>query len=68
MNNLLVKSDNIVALNYLLKEQGLRGKIDLIYIDPPFATDGNFTITDGRASTISNSRNGDIAYSVINKT
>lgn len=63
MNNLLIKSDNLVALNYLLKEQGLRGKIDLVYIDPPFATDGNFTITNGRASTISNSRNGDIAYS-----
>lgn len=68
MNNSLIKSDNFVALNYLLKEQGLRGKIDLVYIDPPFATNGNFTITDGRTSTISNSRNGDIAYSVINKT
>lgn len=63
MNNLLLKSDNIKGLNYLLDEKGLKGKIDLVYIDPPFATGGNFTITDGRASTISNSRNGDIAYS-----
>ena len=39
------------------------GNIDLIYIDPPFSTNGNFTITNGRASTISNSKNGYIAYS-----
>jgi len=63
MNNLLIKADNMVGLNYLLKEKKLKGKIDLIYIDPPFATGGNFTITEGRASTISNSRNGEIAYS-----
>ncbi|MBW1649891.1 MAG: site-specific DNA-methyltransferase [Deltaproteobacteria bacterium] len=62
MKNLLIKGDNIYALNYLIKDRSLKGKIDLIYIDPPFATNGNFTITDGRASTISNSKNGDIAY------
>jgi len=56
MKNLLIKSDNIKGLNYLLNEKDLKGKIDLVYIDPPFATGGNFTITDGRASTISNSR------------
>lgn len=61
MDNLLIHSENIKGLNYLL-ENGYRGKIDLVYIDPPFATGGNFTITDGRASTVSNSRKGDIAY------
>ncbi|MBN1900278.1 site-specific DNA-methyltransferase [Candidatus Sumerlaeota bacterium] len=63
MNNLLIKGDNIQGLDYLLKEKKLESKIDLIYIDPPFATNGNFTITDGRSSTVSNSRNGDVAYS-----
>lgn len=63
MKNLLIKSENIKGLNYLLKNKDLKGKVDLVYIDPPFATGGNFTITDGRASTISNSKNGDIAYS-----
>jgi adenine-specific DNA-methyltransferase len=33
-----------------------------VYIDPPYATGGNFTITNGRATTISNSKNGAIAY------
>ncbi len=65
--SLLIQADNIDGLHYLLDEKGLRGKIDLVYIDPPFATGGNFTITKGRASTISNSRNGDVAYSDILK-
>ncbi len=63
MENLLIKADNIDGLEFLLKEKALEGKIDLIYIDPPFATNGNFTITNGRATTISNSSNGQIAYS-----
>lgn len=60
--NLLIYSENVRALNYLINDRGLRGKVDLIYIDPPFATNGTFTITDGRASTISNSSQGSIAY------
>ena len=60
-NNILIKSDNLQGLNYLLKN-GFKGKIDLVYIDPPYATGGNFTITNGRATTISNSKNGNIAY------
>ena len=63
MNNLLIQSDNIQGLNYLLENKELKEKIDLVYIDPPFATNGNFTITNGRAATISSSRNGEIAYS-----
>jgi adenine-specific DNA-methyltransferase len=59
--NLLLHSDNLVALQYLL-DNGFKGQIDLVYIDPPFATGGNFTITNGRATTISNSHNGHIAY------
>jgi len=63
MRNLLIKGDNIQGLNYLLDYLDMKGKIDLVYIDPPFATGGNFNITEGRASTISNSRNGILAYS-----
>ena len=63
MQNLIIKGDNIKGLEYLLNERGLKGRIDLVYIDPPFATNGHFTITDERASTISSSRKGDVAYS-----
>lgn len=61
--NLLIQSNNLIALKQLITKHNLKGKIDLIYIDPPFATNNTFTITDGRASTISNSSNGTVAYS-----
>ncbi|UOH77042.1 site-specific DNA-methyltransferase [Ornithobacterium rhinotracheale] len=63
MKNLLIKGNNINGLHYLLEDRKLKGKVDLVYIDPPFATGSNFMITEGRASTISNSRKGNIAYS-----
>lgn len=61
-HNLLIQANNLVALKQLITQYNLTGKIDLIYIDPPFATNNTFTITDGRASTISNSKNGSVAY------
>lgn len=60
--NLLIQANNLVALKQLIVKHNLAGKVDLIYIDPPFATNNTFTITNGRASTISNSSNGKIAY------
>ena len=62
IGNLLVQSDNLIALKQLITTYDLSGKIDLIYIDPPFATNNTFTISDGRANTISNSPKGTIAY------
>ena len=59
--NKLIHADNLSTLKTLLDDYS--GKVDLIYIDPPFATNGHFKISEDRANTIS-SRNGDtIAYS-----
>ena len=41
----------------------LKGKVDLIYIDPPFNTNQTFTVTSNRVSTISRGKDGIIAYS-----
>jgi adenine-specific DNA-methyltransferase len=60
--NLLIQGNNLEVLKQLITQHNLSGKIDLIYIDPPFATNNTFTITNGRASTISNSSNGTVAY------
>lgn len=60
--NLLIQADNLIALKQLITKYNFKGKIDLIYIDPPFSTNNTFTITDGRGSTISNSSNGTVAY------
>lgn len=60
--NLLIKGDNLEALQWLL-DNGYKGKIDLVYIDPPFATGGTFAIdSDGRVATISKSSDSKIAY------
>ncbi len=62
MDNLLIYGENMTGLSFLLHEKGLKGKIDLVYIDPPFATGTNFTVSDNRFSTVSSSRTGQIAY------
>ena len=38
--NLLMQGDNLEALNLLVEQY--EGKIDLIYIDPPFNTGNDF--------------------------
>ena len=59
--NKLIHADNLSALKTLLDDYA--GKVDLIYIDPPFATNGYFKISADRANTISSSNLGSIAYS-----
>lgn len=62
-HNYLIKGDNLCVLNKLIKDYDLKGKVDLIYIDPPFATKNIFRISDTRTSTISGSLDDEIAYS-----
>jgi adenine-specific DNA-methyltransferase len=60
--NLLIQGDNLLILKKLATSGGLVGKIDLIYIDPPFATNNTFTLGENRVSTISNEKAGKVAY------
>ncbi|HXF48664.1 MAG TPA: site-specific DNA-methyltransferase [Verrucomicrobiae bacterium] len=59
--NKLILGDNLPALKKLLAEYA--GKVNLVYIDPPFATNGEFRIGSDRASTISSSNDDSVAYS-----
>lgn len=61
--NKLIQSDNLLVLKTLLNTYA--NKVDLIYIDPPFATKGHFKISNDRANTISSSNKDTIAYSDI---
>lgn len=62
-NNILIKGNNISGLKWLL-DNGYKGKIDLVYIDPPFATGGTFSKdASGRVATISKSSDSILAYS-----
>ena len=63
LTNKLIHADNISALKSLLRDYS--AKVDLVYIDPPFATNGHFRIGKDRANTISCSSQDDIAYSDI---
>lgn len=58
--NYLIHADNLKALKALLPF--FHGKIDLIYIDPPFSTNNVFRIGK-RTGTISCSKNDEVAYS-----
>jgi adenine-specific DNA-methyltransferase len=58
--NILIKGENLSVLQKLREKY--TGKIDLIYIDPPFSTNTTFTIGDKRVSTISMSNDDDVAY------
>jgi adenine-specific DNA-methyltransferase len=61
-DNILIKGENLNALQTLLKRYNFRNKIDLIYIDPPFSTNTVFTIGKDRVSTISMSSDDEVAY------
>ena len=58
MENLFYAGDNLGGLR-LIAEMGI--SVDLVYIDPPFATNNEFLIDDHRANTVSAS--GRPAYS-----
>ncbi len=61
-NNILFFGDNFYILKKLLYDEGYKGKIDLVYIDPPFATNTKFKIGKDRVSTVSSSDDDEIAY------
>lgn len=58
-NSRLYLGDNLKILPSLIKE---KIEVDLIYIDPPFATNGIFRKGGDRVSTISASNHDEIAY------
>lgn len=65
--NKVFYGENTTILKSLIEDFDLVGKIDLIYIDPPFATNNIFTFSEGRSNTISNSKEDEIAYKDILK-
>lgn len=61
--NKLIKGDNLRALKTLIEDYNLRGKIDLVYIDPPFSTNSHFKMSESRANSVSKANGDEIAYS-----
>lgn len=60
--NKLIFGENIEVLRKLIYDFDFKGKIDLIYIDPPFSTNNIFKISEERANSISSRKSDYIAY------
>lgn len=56
--NLLIHDDNLNAMQFLLQKSLYKGKVDLVYIDPPFGTNNIFRL----GGTMSSSKESLIAY------
>ncbi|MEK7609720.1 MAG: site-specific DNA-methyltransferase [Patescibacteria group bacterium] len=63
--NKIIQGNNLAVLKSLLDDYNLKGKVDLIYIDPPFSTNTHFRMGEERANTISSSNQDQVAYSDI---
>lgn len=62
-HNMLIKGDNLGIMKTLIEDYNLRDKIDLVYIDPPFATNTIFRSNEQRTAHVSSSLSDSIAYS-----
>ena len=58
--NKLIQGENLTALRSLL--ENYRGQVSLIYIDPPFATNGEYRVGATRTGTVSSSPADTLAY------
>lgn len=61
-NNMLIFGDNLPVLKTLFDDSNIKGKVKLIYIDPPFATNHSFKVGKSRTATISASEEDETAY------
>lgn len=61
--SILVKGENLEVLKYLIEKFKLNGKIDLIYIDPPYSSSNTFFTSEEKSNTISRSESDNVAYS-----
>jgi len=59
--------DNLQVMKSMLIHHDMHGKIDLMYIDPPYASDNVFSTSDTRMNTISRAKGGEVAYEDVLK-
>ena len=63
MENQLIHGDNLTVMEAMFDHY--YGEFDLIYIDPPFATNNTFHSSHERSATISALTGADVAYSDV---
>tara|TARA_B100000900_G_scaffold303071_1_gene261651 strand:+ start:585 stop:1667 length:1083 start_codon:yes stop_codon:yes gene_type:complete len=67
LENLILSGDNLEVMKSLLIHHDMKGKIDLVYIDPPYSSNNIFSTSDTRKNTISRKKGGEIAYTDVLK-
>ena len=63
LNRILISGDNFQAMKNLINSHNLSGAVDLVYIDPPFASNNIFRVGKSRTSTMSAAAGDVLAYS-----
>ncbi len=63
--NALIKGENLTVMQTLLTQFKMSRTIDLVYIDPPFATNNVFRHNGERTATISSKNSDNVAYTDI---
>jgi len=58
----LILGDNLKAMRCLLRDFDMGGKVDLVYIDPPFATSKVYRVGKDRTNTVSAGSTDAVAY------
>lgn len=58
--NMLIYGDSLATLRSLAQNPGIKEKVRLVYIDPPFSTSQDFRVDLERASTISRASSGQL--------
>lgn len=61
--NKLIMGENLAVLRSLLEDHALAGRVDLVYIDPPFSTNVEYRMGSDRANTVSMAHEDEVAYS-----
>lgn len=60
--NKLIMGENLAVLRSLLEDHVLAGRVDLVYIDPPFSTNVEYRMGSDRANTVSMAHEDEVAY------
>ena len=63
MKNILAYGDNYDSLLRFSHDKKIKGKVRLIYVDPPYGTNQDFTFSGDRFTSISRMTGGKVAYS-----
>ena len=61
-DSFLFEGENREVMASLLNNEAIKGKIKLVYIDPPYSSNQIFTVSSGRSVSVGRVADGEVAY------